>query len=155
MASVANNSEGKVLEIKTVQIAPFIILMTALKDILLETNICFTRQGIKIINMYTILLSIAVVLSVIIIILILMQQGKGSETGAIFGGGSSSVFGAMGASTFLSKLTAFLVFLFFINCLFLAYLAKNNLNSDSVLKKEENLQIEESIENKEEIEIPD
>ena len=76
-------------------------------------------------------------------------------TGAIFGGGSSSVFGAMGASTFLSKLTAFLVFLFFINCLFLAYLAKNNLNSDSVLKKEENLQIEESIENKEEIEIPD
>ena len=61
----------------------------------------------------------------------------------------------MGASTFLSKLTAFLVFLFFINCLFLAYLAKNNLNSDSVLKKEENLQIEESIENKEEIEIPD
>ena len=85
--------------------------------------------------MYTILLSIAVVLSVVIIILILMQQGKGSETGAIFGGGSSSVFGAMGASTFLSKLTAFLVFLFFINCLFLAYLAKNNLNSDSVLKK--------------------
>ena len=105
--------------------------------------------------MYTILLSIAVVLSVVIIILILMQQGKGSETGAIFGGGSSSVFGAMGASTFLSKLTAILVFLFFINCLFLAYLAKNNLNSDSVLKKEENLQIEESIENKEEIEIPD
>ena len=42
---------SNVLTIKTVQIAPFRILMTALKDILLETNICFTRQGIKIINM--------------------------------------------------------------------------------------------------------
>ena len=42
---------NNVLTIKTVQIAPFRILMTALKDILLETNICFTKEGIKIINM--------------------------------------------------------------------------------------------------------
>lgn len=41
----------KVLEIKTVQIAPFRVLMTALKDILLETNITFTEDGMKIINM--------------------------------------------------------------------------------------------------------
>ena len=34
-------SSNKVLEIKTVQIAPFRTLMTALKDILLETNITF------------------------------------------------------------------------------------------------------------------
>lgn len=40
-----------VLTIKTVQIAPFRILMTALKDILLDTNILFTKEGIKIINM--------------------------------------------------------------------------------------------------------
>ena len=39
-----------VLEIKTVQIAPFRTLMTALKDILLETNITFQPDGIKIIN---------------------------------------------------------------------------------------------------------
>ena len=51
MASVANNSEGKVLEIKTVQIAPFSTLMTALMDILLETNITFKPDGIRIINM--------------------------------------------------------------------------------------------------------
>tara|TARA_B100000780_G_scaffold276116_1_gene244076 strand:- start:576 stop:1436 length:861 start_codon:yes stop_codon:yes gene_type:complete len=43
----ANN----VLTIKTVQIAPFRILMTALKDILLDTNIVFTKEGIRIINM--------------------------------------------------------------------------------------------------------
>ena len=43
-----------VLTIKTVQIAPFRTLMTALKDILLETNITFQPDGIRIINTYTI-----------------------------------------------------------------------------------------------------
>lgn len=40
-----------VLEIKTIQIAPFKTLMTALKDMILETNITFTQNGIKILNM--------------------------------------------------------------------------------------------------------
>jgi len=44
-------SNGNVLEIKTVQIAPFRTLMTALKDILLETNITFKEDGIRIVNM--------------------------------------------------------------------------------------------------------
>ena len=42
---------NNVLTIKTVQIAPFRTLMTALKDILLETNITFQKDGIRIINM--------------------------------------------------------------------------------------------------------
>jgi proliferating cell nuclear antigen len=45
------NSEGNILTIQTVQIAPFRTLMTALKDILLETNISFQPDGIRIINM--------------------------------------------------------------------------------------------------------
>ena len=47
------SSFGKenILMIKTVQIAPFRTLMVALKDILLETNICFQKDGIRIINM--------------------------------------------------------------------------------------------------------
>jgi proliferating cell nuclear antigen len=44
-------SSKNILTIQTVQIAPFRTLMTALKDILLETNITFTKEGIKIINM--------------------------------------------------------------------------------------------------------
>lgn len=40
-----------VLEISTIQISPFRILMIALKDILLETNITFQQDGIRIINM--------------------------------------------------------------------------------------------------------
>lgn len=57
MSTHANNnhivasSESNVLTIKTVQIAPFRTLMTALKDILLETNITFEPDGMRIINM--------------------------------------------------------------------------------------------------------
>ena len=45
------STSNNVLTIKTVQIAPFRTLMTALKDILLETNITFKKDGIRIINM--------------------------------------------------------------------------------------------------------
>jgi proliferating cell nuclear antigen len=44
-------SKNNVLTIKTVQIAPFRTLMTALKDVLLETNITFTESGMRVINM--------------------------------------------------------------------------------------------------------
>jgi proliferating cell nuclear antigen len=40
-----------VLTVKTVQISPFRTLMTALKDILLESNITFQADGMRIINM--------------------------------------------------------------------------------------------------------
>jgi len=43
--------DKNILNIQTVQIAPIRTLMTALKDILVETNIMFTPEGIKIINM--------------------------------------------------------------------------------------------------------
>ena len=48
---MASFQENNVLTIKTVQISPFRTLMTALKDILLETNITFQADGIRIINM--------------------------------------------------------------------------------------------------------
>ena len=51
MASTNFSVNSNVLTIKTVQIAPFRTLMTALKDILLETNITFQKDGIRIINM--------------------------------------------------------------------------------------------------------
>ena len=50
MSGLVDQSKN-ILSIQTVQIAPFRTLMTALKDILLETNITFTPEGIKIINM--------------------------------------------------------------------------------------------------------
>ena len=45
------NEEDVVFMFKTVQITPFRTLMSALKDILLETNIIFQTDGMKVINM--------------------------------------------------------------------------------------------------------
>ena len=72
---------------------------------------------------YTVLLVTEVVLSAALITLILMQHGKGADAGAAFGSGASgTVFGARGASNFLSRTTAILATAFFINCIALAYI---------------------------------
>ena len=82
---------------------------------------------------YTILLVVAVILSILIIFFILMQQGKGDASGMFGGGSSGAVFGASGAGNFITKLTTFLVVLFFLNCLALAYLAKSKVSDTSVI----------------------
>ena len=68
---------------------------------------------------------ICIVLAIAIIALVLLQQGKGSDLGSAFGGGSSnSMFGALGPSAFLGKLTYVLVASWLILSLVLAYLYK-------------------------------
>ena len=69
-----------------------------------------------------ILLVVHLLVAVAIVVLVLLQQGKGSDMGAAFGGGSSqSLFGARGSANFLSRATSILVTLFFISSLTLAY----------------------------------
>src|SRR5690606_33903477 len=64
------------------------------------------------------------------IVLVLLQQGKGAEMGAAFGGGSSgSLFGATGSANFLSRTTAFLAVVFFLTSLGLAYVATSRPTS--------------------------
>ena len=68
---------------------------------------------------------ICIVLAIAIIALVLLQQGKGSDLGSAFGGGSSnSMFGALGPSDFLGKLTYVLVASWLILSLVLANLYK-------------------------------
>lgn len=56
--------------------------------------------------------------------LVLVQHGKGADAGAAFGSGASAtVFGARGASSFLSRATSILATLFFLTSLALAYYA--------------------------------
>ncbi|OJU66383.1 MAG: preprotein translocase subunit SecG, partial [Acinetobacter sp. 39-4] len=48
--------------------------------------------------MYSFILVVHIILAVMIIGLVLVQQGKGAEAGASFGGGgAATVFGASGA----------------------------------------------------------
>ncbi len=82
-----------------------------------------------------ILLVLHVLLAFGIITLVLLQKGKGATEGATFGGGASTVFGASGSSNFLSKTTAILATIFFINSLALAYLAGHREQPTSLLDK--------------------
>jgi preprotein translocase subunit SecG len=71
--------------------------------------------------MFSILLSIQILVSVSIIVLVLLQQGKGADMGAAFGSGSSgTVFGARGSGSFFTRATGILAAVFFINCLLIA-----------------------------------
>ena len=75
-----------------------------------------------------------IVLSVVIVALVLLQQGKGSDLGSAFGGGSSnSMFGALGPSNFMGKLTYLIVAIWLILTLLLAYLYKSQ-NTDQLFE---------------------
>ena len=75
---------------------------------------------------------INVILTVVIIVMVLLQQGKGSDLGSAFGGGSSnSMFGALGPSDFLGKLTYAVVAIWLVLSLLLAYLLKTE-NSEVI-----------------------
>jgi len=81
-----------------------------------------------------ILLVIHLVVAVTIVTLVLLQQGKGSDMGASFGGGSSqSLFGARGSANFLSRMTSGLVTFFFISSLILAYLYTRKGEENSII----------------------
>ena len=80
---------------------------------------------------------INVILTVVIIVMVLLQQGKGSDLGSAFGGGSSnSMFGAVGPSNFLGKLTGIIAALFLILNLAQAVLLKN-ANTEVLFSDEE------------------
>ncbi|MEO6986299.1 MAG: preprotein translocase subunit SecG [Paralcaligenes sp.] len=68
--------------------------------------------------------TIQVISSITIIVLVLLQQGKGADMGATFGGGSAgSLFGATGAANFLSRATKWAAIIFFSSTAALAYIA--------------------------------
>ena len=84
--------------------------------------------------MQTVILIIHVLLAVALIVLILVQHGKGADAGAAFGSGASStVFGARGSATFLTKLTTGIALIFFVTSISLAYIASNKTTESKSL----------------------
>jgi preprotein translocase subunit SecG len=71
--------------------------------------------------MVSIVVAIHVIVCIALVIIILLQQGKGAEIGAVFGGSSQTVFGASGAGNVLTKTTWAMAVLFFATSIFLAY----------------------------------
>jgi len=71
--------------------------------------------------MITAVIVLHIIVCIALTIIVLLQQGKGADVGAVFGGSSQTVFGAGGASSPLFKLTWTFALLFGLTSLFLAY----------------------------------
>jgi preprotein translocase subunit SecG len=90
--------------------------------------------------LYSILVSVDVLIAAGLIGLVLLQKGAGAAAGAAFGGGgggggaSGSVFGSKGSSSFMTRATAVLAAAFFINSIVLAYIASNRDVAESVMQ---------------------
>ena len=84
--------------------------------------------------LHNVILIIHVIVAVGVIALVLIQQGKGADAGAAFGGGASStVFGSQGSGSFLTRLTGILATIFFITSLSLAYISTQKIKPTSVV----------------------
>ena len=71
-----------------------------------------------------------ILVCIFLILVVLLQTGKGADlAGAFGGGGSQTAFGARGAATLLTKLTAGSVILFMVTSFTLALLANRTSRS--------------------------
>ncbi len=76
--------------------------------------------------LFSLLLTVHILVAIAIIGLVLMQHGKGADMGAAFGSGASgSLFGATGSANFLSRTTGVLAAVFFLTSLGLAYIGSS------------------------------
>jgi preprotein translocase subunit SecG len=70
---------------------------------------------------YSILLVIHVLACIFLVTVVLLQQGKGADVGAVFGGSSQTLFGTSGAGNLLTKLTSATAIIFMLTSLTLTY----------------------------------
>ena len=87
--------------------------------------------------LFSVVLTVHILVALAIIALVLMQHGKGADMGAAFGSGASgSLFGASGSANFLSRTTGILAAVFFATSLSLAYIASGKPKTTGSLMQE-------------------
>lgn len=68
-----------------------------------------------------------------LILIVLLQQGRGADAGATFGGGGQTFFGASGADTLLTKVTTFTAIAFMCTSILLASNIRSGSKADGEL----------------------
>ena len=92
--------------------------------------------------MENLLIFFYILISISLILIILLQQGKGSDIGSSFGGGSNNaMFGSSSNSNPLTKVTAVLSAIFLILSLSITYISRSSLDKETSI---EEIIIEES-----------
>ena len=79
--------------------------------------------------MFIVVTTIHVIACLFLIGVVLLQQGKGADMGAVFGGSSSTIFGSSGAGNFLTRLTTIMAVVFMLTSLTLTYSGARRLGS--------------------------
>ncbi len=82
--------------------------------------------------MYSVVVTIHIIVCVILVLTVLLQQGKGAEVGAVFGS-SEAMFGSAGPASALNKVTSVVAIIFMITSLALTYLAAHR-SGNSVME---------------------
>ena len=82
--------------------------------------------------MYSIILTIHIILAVALTILVLLQRSEGGALGALGGGSGSNLLTGRQAGNFLSRATAYLFVAFICTSLSLVILAKNMTGTEKV-----------------------
>jgi preprotein translocase subunit SecG len=82
----------------------------------------------------TLLTIVHVLVCFLMVGIILLQRGKGADIGAAFGGGSHTLFGARGATSFLAKVTIGCAAVFMFTSITLAIAARHR-SATSVIDK--------------------
>ena len=65
----------------------------------------------------------------VLIVVVLLQQGKGADVGAVFGGSSQTIFGSTGAGNLLTRLTTWTAVIFMVTSLFLTWSSTHHLTT--------------------------
>ena len=78
--------------------------------------------------------TIHVLACLFLIVVVLLQTGKGADMGAVFGGGSQTLFGSGGAGNFLTKLTTGTAIAFMLTSLILTY-GQSRSNASNLLRR--------------------
>ncbi|TKJ41879.1 preprotein translocase subunit SecG [candidate division LCP-89 bacterium B3_LCP] len=87
---------------------------------------------------YTIFLTLHIVVSLLLVVVILLQSSKGGGlAGSAFGGGAggSSFLGARGTATFMSRATTILAIIFMLNSLSLSFIVSGSSSPVSVTQQ--------------------
>jgi len=79
--------------------------------------------------MFIVVTIIHIIACLFLIGVVLLQQGKGADMGAVFGGSSSTIFGSGGAGNFLTRLTTIMAVVFMLTSLTLTYTGARRMGS--------------------------
>jgi preprotein translocase subunit SecG len=78
-------------------------------------------SGKVLVMWYTLITIIHILVCFFLATVVLLQQGKGADVGAVFGGSSQTLFGSTGAGNLLTKLTSASAVIFMLTSLTLTY----------------------------------